>query len=73
MGEDKKGNRKTMKNKKQKYRSLVKQKFLYKIRHPLPRGYIPIPEFIQEEIRNRWKDYQEKILDVQVHTIGRLL
>ena len=73
MGEDKKGDRKTLKNKKQKYKALVKQKFLYKIRHPMPRGYILIPEFIQKEIRNSWEDYQEKIIEVQVHTIGRLL
>lgn len=58
-------------NKKKKYKSLLKQKFVWKIRHPY-HGTLMIPQTLQEIIKEAWIDKQKEIQSIQVHTIGSL-
>ena len=60
-------------NKKKKYKSLLKQKFVWKIRNPYHgKGMIFIPQAIHEIIKDAWIEKQKEIQYVQAHTIGSL-
>jgi hypothetical protein len=58
-------------NKKKKYKSLLKQKFVWKIRHPY-HGMLMIPKALEDAVREVWFEKQKEIFSIQVHTIGEL-
>ena len=62
-------------NKKIKYKALIKQKFLYRLRHPFykfGKGGQTMPTAIQDAIKGIWMEWQEKTLNIQVHTFNHL-
>jgi len=58
-------------NKKKKYKSLLKQKFVWKLRNPY-HGMLMIPQALQEKIKELWIEKQKEIQNIQAHTIGSL-